>query len=461
MIRWNDRFNTGDVAFILVASAVQLLIVWPGLIAFYVGVFGRKDLLEVCRQFLAVLAAMSIAWCLWANSIAFSPAPGSVPRRDFNTAAPVPDNFQTMMEIEDAKTDEPDRHGRGGIVGGSDYLNFEGHLPIAGSDRPMFPSRRPVHGIPNLLILVLHMMLFVAAPAPLLLLMIGRIRPAGVVAFAVLWGSAIYSPLAHWVWGDGWLETLGVLDCSGGLLHVGVGFSALACAVVLGRQGTCGPTIDLTAADAPDADASITLFGTLLFWGGTALLQSALLLHVDGRTVTAFFNSHLAACAGSLSWVAMSSLVWRRNDRFGICAGAVSGLVAISPGCGFMGPQSALITGGVVAACTCSTYELLRPKFEGNESLIVFVLQGLAGMGGCFLVGVFATSSVSGFRWDHRLIEGAIEGNLNQVAIQALGFVAAALWGFVGTLLALWIITFSFGRKVAASVVAGPPPFSE
>lgn len=444
MIRWHESFNTGDVAFVLVATLVQLVLVCPALIALYSGFSARRDLREVCRQFPLVMAALSLAWSLWAYSLAFAPSPGSVPAKGDEVAA-VQSSFQEMTTVQEARKDETHLHGRGGFVGGMSYFNQERHLPMAGSDHPHFPSRRPFHTIPSLLFLSLHMMLFVAAPVPLLLLWLPQMRPALLLPIAVAWGTVIYAPLAHWNWGDGWLEIRGFLDCSGGLLHAGVGFSALACLLITPKRSSSTattPSAATTAVADEDLPPSplIADLGVIAFWGGTVLVQSALLFHLDGRTVIAFLNSHLAASAGALMWVVISKWIWDQNDRFGFCAGAVSGLVAISPGCAYMLPQSALITGGLIAACSCSIFQLLKGQFPEGPGLRIFVMQGVSAVGGCLMCGLFATSSVAGFRWDQRLIAGAVEGNVDQLGIQAIGMLAAVIWAFFGTIVLLGLV---------------------
>ena len=438
MIRWHESFNTGDVAFVLVATLIQLVLVCPALIAIYSGFSTRRDLQEVCRQFPVVMAALSLAWSLWAYSLAFAPSPGSVPVKGDDVAA-VQTSFQEMTTVQEARKDETHLHGRGGFVGGMGYFNHDRQLPMAGSDRPHFPSRRPFHTIPSLLFLSLHMMLFVAAPVPLLLLWIPQIRPLLLLLIAVAWGTVIYAPLAHWNWGDGWLEIRGFLDCSGGLLHAGVGFSALACLLIAPKRSSSTGTAAVAAEDLRPSPLIADL-GLIAFWGGTVLVQSALLFHLDGRTVIAFLNSHLAASAGALTWVVISQWIWDQNNRFGFCAGAVSGLVAISPGCAYMLPQSALITGGLIAALSCSIFQLLKGQFPEGPGLRIFVMQGVSAVGGCLMCGLFATSSVSGFRWDQRLIAGAVEGNFDQLGVQAIGMLAAAIWAFFGTLVLLGLV---------------------
>jgi Amt family ammonium transporter len=338
--------------------------------------------------------------------------------------------------------------GRGGVVGGADYFNFNTQSPVAGTHRPIFAGRRPYYQIPHILFMALHMTLFIAAPTPMLLLMIGRIRPVGILLFAMLWGTAIYSPLVHWVWGDGWLESLGVVDSAGGLFHVGVGFSALACAFVLRPGNDPIPSVQATATQENRTHVGIIDFATLAYLVGTAFVNSALTMHADGRAAVSFMNSHLAACAGMVAGPLAHVLIRGQLSKSAACLGAFTGLIAISPGCAMILPQTAIMTGAVAAAVCTVALELFQVEAKDRDSIRVFVLQGVAGVLGCLMVGVFATTNVAGLRWDGRTIAGAIEGNFTQVGLQAVGLSAAGLWGFVGTVILLVTIRFLFRCQI-------------
>ncbi len=453
MIRWHDDFNSGDIAFLFLAIVVQILLALPALGLFYQGMADRSGLLTLIPKLIPLIALMSLTWCLWAFSLAFAPGPGTVPEIDLKTPSPVLNSFQEMMEIGDAKKDETAAHGRGGFWGGENFLNFQGQSPMSGAQRPVFPSRRPFHQIPILLFMALHMMLFVAAPIPLLLLLVERIRPGAILLFAMIWGSIVYTPLAHWVWGDGWLESLGVIDSGGGLIQVGIGFSALAFSVAPGRKRHAHPSDELATYENSQRIVIVSL-GALAYWVGTSVVNSALSMHADGRAVVTFVNSFLAGSAGALSGIVASTLIRGRADQSAASTGAIAGLVAVATGCGLMLPQSSLITGGTVAAICCVVAELLQVQRKDHGYLFVFVLQGVAGSVGSILASVFATSSVAGFRWDGRIIEGAIEGNFNQIQVQLIGVMATAALGFVGTLIILLLFNLLFRGRIVANPVA-------
>lgn len=448
IIRWHENFITGDVAFLLVTSAIQLFIACPALGLIYIGMSGRRDIRTLARQSISMLALLSVVWCLWIFSLAFAPGPGTVPQPDPNSNAPMFDGFQAMLAFVETLKDETHTHARGGVIGGNDYLNFMTHSPVAGSEQPVFASRRPFHHIPHTLFLMLHMTLFIATPIPLLLLLTERTRSVATLLFAALWGTAVYSPLAHWVWGDGWLESLGVVDSAGGLIQVGVGFSALACGLAFARRPPA-PAADENTDHENPVQMGMVALGMAAYWAATALFNGALTMHADGRAVMAFMNTHLAACAGVLASLATSALVRGKPDPSAACMGALAGLMAVSTGCAFILPQTALMTGAVAAAICCIVGELLKVRQKGHEPFLVFVQQGLAAGVGCLLAGVFATTNVAGRRWDGRSIEGAIEGNLNQIGLQAIGLASAAAWGFVASLVLFAFVRLTFGVREA------------
>jgi Amt family ammonium transporter len=432
IIRWREHFVTGDVIFILVGAVVQILIVWPALVLIYNSLSGRR-LIANSGYLLPIFTGLSLVWCFWGFSLAFAPAPGTVPQPDPDSPAAVLGSLQEMLAFEESVKDETKSHGRGGLFGGNDYFHFGTQSPVAGSHRPHFPTRRPFYHIPHFLILAFHMMLFIAAPTPLLLMTAGQLRPAGVVTFSIAWGLAIYAPIAHWVWGDGWLESLGVVDSAGGLLQVAIGFSALACAVSLSRHGIFAGSEPAVTGDV-QLQSSILNLATLVYWVGTAIVYSVCTMHADGRAVIAFMNTHLAACAGVVTGPIGLLLVGRPIDKSVPCQAVFCALVAIAPACAFVLPETAIIIGGSAALVGCVAVEVLGAR-QRRAALLPFILYGVPGSIGCLLTGVFATTNVAGLRWDGRSIEGAIEGNLNQIAWQLVGLGAAAAWGFTGTLL--------------------------
>lgn len=451
MIQWHPRFVTGDVTLLLIATLTALLVAWPGIALFCCGILRRK-LEELSPIPLPVLAIMSIVWCLWAFSLAFAPGPGTVPTR--SDSNPIPRSMQEMLDQAENDKDETASHGRGGFFGGHNHLFFDGLSSASSIEGPLFPSRRPFHQVPQLQILAFQMTLFVIAPTSLLILMIGRFRPGRIVLFAVLWGTVVYSPVIHWVWGDGWLESLGVVDSSGGLVHVAIGFSALACALAFRiRSSSMGVPHSDDHGESNSIDSTLTTLGLIGFWVATALINGALTMHADGRAVAAFMNTHLAACAGVVAGPATHRIVGGRSDRLIACLGGFTGLVSVSCSAAFILPQTALITGAVAAGVCCVMIQLLQVRQWGREGVLVFIIQGIAGSLGCVLAGVFSTTSVAGRRWDGRMIEGAIEGNINQIGLQCVGLAAAAALGFVTTLVLIPVISL-FSNPIRETVAS-------
>jgi ammonium transporter, Amt family len=450
ILEWHNTFDAGSAAWILVATAAVLVLFGPGLWLFYSGLAARRNLAELARTWLVLLAALSVTWSMWIYSLAFGPSWGTVP--SVETAEPVVTDLRDMLGVSGRTPYAADaiaEMGRGGVVGGTDYMALGGLTPRITGTGSMYTSRRPVHHLPHTLFMVFQMGLFVAAAAPLAVALSPRVSRTVLVAFAVVWGTLVYAPLAHWIWGEGWLGERGALDFAGGLFHIGIGFSALACAIVLGRGGrTADPASSAAAVPelpeaTPASDATLANIGGALTWGGAVLLYSAFTWKADGRAAATLLNTQLAAAAALLTWIATERFVWHRNNPLGACAGAVAGLCAIAPASGLVLPQSAMIVGVVAGVVGCMALHGVRGPMAGNAAWGVFAVQGVAGALGMLLVGVFATSSAAGLTREGRAIEGLVGGNSGQLALQAIALAAAAAWAFLVT------AVLAFGLRLA------------
>lgn len=442
IIEWHNRFVAGDIVWIVMAAICAFVLLWPGWTLFYYGLLGKRSLWETrntTRKGLSLLAVLSIVWCLWGYSLAFAPSWGTMPTSS-ETAAPVYNTFQEITKVADADQDETDEQGRGGVIGGSEYLGLRQMAPHTADRTSRFPTRRPFHNVPHALFLFFHMMLFIAVPTPLIVVLAERIRWWAVLLFAVLWGTAVYAPLVHWVWGDGWLKEQGALDFSGGLLQIGVGFSALAWTFGSGRLSADDHESPAIPKIVDQADRSVVGLGTLLLWAGAVLVYGAVAMKPNGQAVGASLNSHLAASAGLLAWVGTAQFIRKQTHSLDYCAGVIAGLAAIAAGSGVIVPQSAIVVGIAAGICGCLTFESLHWLQVRNEAWTVFVLQGITGTLGVFLTGVFATSSMAGADRHGQMIAGLVEGYAAQVGLQGIAVAATAAWSVTGTLLILVVI---------------------
>ncbi|MGC1274942.1 MAG: hypothetical protein WBC44_14645, partial [Planctomycetaceae bacterium] len=372
-LAWHERFDAGLVGCILIAAVAVLAVLWPGLTLFYCGLTGHRLRTEFLSRWPVLLAFLSVTWSLWAYSLSFAPSWGSRPTAHLDVATPVAADFQAMQ----AASNEPENprlvDGGGGVIGGLDFILLRGLSPQAANLEPVYPALPSRDGVPHVLFMAFQMTLFVVVPTPLFVVLARQLRGAAVMVFAVLWGTLVYAPLVHWAWGGGWLDDWGTLDSAGGLLHAGVGASALACALVCGTRGAATATVDSELSPEVPQRRVLACRGACLVWGGSLVLHSALTLTTNGATAAiAFANSHLAASAGLLAWLGTGWFVERKARPAESVIGAVAGLAAVASGCGVIVPQSALTIGIVAGVLGCLAFGFLRRRGTATGPLVVF-----------------------------------------------------------------------------------------
>jgi ammonium transporter, Amt family len=255
------------------------------------------------------------------------------------------------------------------------------------------------------------------------------------VLFTLLWSLFIYSPIAHWVWAPGgWLRGLGALDFAGGtVVHISSGVSALVAAVLVGRRHANGDRME-------PHDVPMTVLGAGLLWFGWFGFNAGSALAANGLAANALLVTNTAAAAATLSWVLASYLHRGKVSVVGAAAGAVAGLVAITPAAGYVTAGGALLIGGGVGVL-CYSATLLRERVRIDDALDVFAVHGVGGMFGALATGVLAVAAIGG-------VSGAIEGNIGQVGVQLVAVGAVAAFAAVGTLLIVKIVEFILGLRV-------------
>jgi Amt family ammonium transporter len=243
-----------------------------------------------------------------------------------------------------------------------------------------------------------------------------RIRFSAYLLFAIGWFTFVYIPLAHWVWGGGFLGALGVLDFAGGLVvHLSAGAGGLVAAKVMGRRLGYG------SENLAPFDLSLAVAGTGLLWVGWFGFNGGSALAANSHAVMAIIATHLAACAGALTWAAIEWTIQRKPSVLGMISGAVAGLGTITPASGFVAPWHGIVI-GVIAGMVCFwACTWLKRRFHYDDSLDVFGVHGVGGMTGILLAGVFATASIGG-------TSGLIEGNPRQLLIQLYGVAVTLVW---------------------------------
>jgi Amt family ammonium transporter len=260
-----------------------------------------------------------------------------------------------------------------------------------------------------------------------------RMKFSAFIVFAILWSTFIYSPLAHWVWGGGWLGELGALDFAGGtVVHISSGVSALACALVLGKRSGYGREI-MAPHNLP-----LTVVGASLLWVGWFGFNAGSALAADGTAASAFVATNTATAAAALAWMAAEWVYRGRPTMLGVASGAVAGLVAITPAAGFVGPVCSIWI-GLGAGVLCYLAVLWKDKLGYDDSLDVLGIHGIGGTWGAIATGLFA--SVGGGT-------GLFFGNPGQVVIQVVGVAATWVFAFVGSFIILKIVDVTIGLRI-------------
>jgi len=384
--------DTGNTTWILISIALVLLMT-PGLAFFYGGLVRERNAINTIKMSFIALGVVSITWAVCGYSIAFSE--GSW------------------------------------LCGGLSWVGLEGVGPEPHAD--LAPT------VPHMLFMAFQMMFAVITPALISGAVVGRMRFRQYLPFIVLWSLCVYSPLAHWVWGPGgWIGEMGALDFAGGtVVHISAGVSALVAAVVLGPRGT------RRSADEPH-NVPLVILGSSLLWFGWIGFNGGSALAADGIAALATVNTILGGAAAMTAWVLLEMRRSGRPSAIGAAIGCVVGLVAITPGAGFVSPMAAILIGAAGSAVSYpAMHWMKRSRFD--DTLDVFACHGIGGIVGALLTGVFATSSVnSGIRG------GLVDGNPQLLVVQAVGVLGAIALAGCGTFAVLKVLRL-FGPLRATS----------
>lgn len=419
------KFDAGDVAWVSLAAMGTLLIA-PGWLFFYSGGQGKIERARIAESWLILAVIESIVWGLFTYSLAFAPNMG---------ALDLPEN--ELVGIDGQFSGLP-------IIGGTSHMALQGFEPQAAVDAREFPLRRRTDLVPHVLFMIFQMFTAVVALAPLVVVLANRVRTSVLISALMAWSIVVYVPLAHWIWGFGWLRQMGVQDFAGGaVLHIAAGFSAVALLPFLSRPASVDDSPE--AAPVPGATGLVCL-GAGLLWAGLLLLNGGSAVGAGPTAINAMLNAHVAACAGAIGWAGAE---WLRRGSATIgdlVAGLAAGLVTISAGSGLVAPQTALLigmAGGIVCRAAC--HALARR--HAGPIMTVFGIQGVGGFLGMLLAGVFASSNYAGADHSRRLIEGLLTGNFLQLRLQAIASGTAALLAVLGTLLIFGIVRLIAGPQ--------------
>jgi Amt family ammonium transporter len=316
----------------------------------------------------------------------------------------------------------------GGVIGSLKYVG------LAGVGLTPHPTYGPT--IPHVLFMAFQMMFAVITPALITGAFAERMKFSAYVVFTVLWVTLVYSPLAHWVWGGGWLARLGALDFAGGaVVHINSGLAALAAVLVIGRRRGF-PTEPFMPHNLP-----MTLTGAGLLWFGWFGFNAGSALAANGQAANAFVATHVAGATAAVSWVLIEWLHRGRATTLGAASGAVAGLAGITPGAGFVGPLSALVI-GALAGAICYGGVTLKLRFRYDDSLDVFGIHGLSGTFGILATGLFAQEAIG-------KVNGLFFGNAAQFGIQVVTVLASAAFSFIVTFLILKLVDVTIGLRIS------------
>ena len=383
-----------DTAWVLVSAALVLAMTVPGLALFYGGLVRSKNVLGTIMHSFVILCLISLFWVLLGYSLAFGP---------------------------DVK----------GVIGSLAWAGLSG----------VGLSPHAVYGptIPHQAFMVFQLMFAAITPALITGAFAERMKFGALILFALLWSLFVYCPIAHWMWGGGWLAGLGALDFAGGaVVHISSGISALVCALMLGARQGYG-----TDYMAPH-NLPMVLLGTGLLWVGWFGFNAGSALGANETAVVAFVATHTAAVTAALTWMTVEW--WHRGTPtvLGIASGAVAGLAMVTPGAGFVTPFSALFMG--MAAGGLSYVAIMKKGGLGyDDSLDVVGIHGVAGVGGILMTGLFASKAVNAAGAD-----GLLQGNGAFFAVQALTVVVVGVFSAAGTWVILKVVDRAVGLRVTA-----------
>jgi Amt family ammonium transporter len=389
--------DTGDTAWMLTSTALVLMMTIPGLALFYGGMVRKKDVLTIVMQCFATTCIVTVAWMVIGYSLAFT-----------------------------------DGGGMQKYLGGMSQFLLKGMT---------LDSTNALAGtIPESVFMTFQMTFAIITPALIVGAFADRMKFSALVLFMILWLIFIYAPIAHWVWGGGFLGGAGVLDFAGGtVVHINAGIAGLVCALYLGKRYGYG-----TENMAPH-NLVYSVTGASLLWVGWFGFNAGSAVAAGGRAGMAMAVTQIATATAALAWMFVEWLVHKKPSVLGIISGAVAGLVAITPASGFVGPVGALWIGAAAGIGCFFAATTVKRALGYDDSLDVFGVHCVGGIIGAILTGVFALKDIGG-------ASGALEGNVGQIWTQIEGVAVTLIWSGVVTFVILIVVNMLVGVRVSQAV---------
>ena len=387
-----EGINTGDTAWIIVATALVMMMTPAGLALFYGGMSRYKNLLNTVAMTLVAYCLASIIWVAWGYSLAFGPDVA-------------------------------------GLIGGTSHLFLNGIYinHITGT-------------IPTL-VFVLFQLTFAGITVALVLgAVVDRMKFSAWIIFTILWVTVIYCPMAHWVWGGGWMDAIGALDFAGGnVVHINAGIAGLILSIMLGKRMGYGKEAMFPSS------VTLTSLGAAMLWFGWFGFNAGSQLAADGVAASAFMVTNTSAAMGALAWMFTEWKATGKPTVLGLASGIVAGLVAITPAAGFVNLPASLAIGLVAGALGFISVSKLKHRFGYDDSLDAFGVHGICGIWGALATGIFANPAIT------EGASGLFYGNPMQVVIQAVSIIATIGFVAVGT----WIVVL-VTRLLAGGIRVDP-----
>ena len=383
--------SAGDTAWVLVSAALVLLMT-PGLAFFYGGMVRKKNVMATIMQSFIIIALISIQWVIWGYSLAFGPS------KSF-------------------------------LFGGLDWI-FLDHMPDVSSLAPT---------IPHYAYMIFQAMFAIITPALICGAYAERVSFKGFVVFSLLWATFVYDVVCHWVWGGGIFTQMGALDFAGGtVVHMSSGYSALTLALLLGTRKGYG------RESMVPHNLTMVLLGASLLWFGWFGFNAGSACAANALACNAFVTTNTATAMAAITWCVIELFHHGKATSLGAASGAVAGLVAITPACGFVNVKAALLI-GIVVSLLCYTAIQVKVKLGYDDSLDAFGVHGVGGTWGALATGLWALKSVNSSGAD-----GFFAGNPGQLLIQLKTVLATAAWSVMVTVILYFLVDKTIGLRVAA-----------
>lgn len=396
----NMILDTGNTAWMIVATLLVLLMTIPGIALFYGGLVRQKNVLSIIMQCMLIVCAVTVIWIAFGYSFVFG---------------------TSLMGSGSAWSF---------LIGGFDKVLLRG----------ITTSSLSAGNIPELIFVLFQCMFAIITPALILGAFAERLKFSGFLIFTVLWSILVYIPMAHWVWGGGFLQQMGAIDFAGGtVVHINAGISALVMAIMAGKRSDYKIGHPITPHNI-----TFVFLGTAFLWLGWFGFNAGSGLQADGIAANAFLVTHLATCVAALTWMAIDWIHNKKPTTVGACTGAVSGLVAITPAAGTVDIFGAFCIGLITPIICFYMVAVIKPKFKYDDTLDAFGVHGIGGIVGSILTGVFATQFISG----EGGVKGALYGDWHQLGVQILATVISIVFSAVMTYILFKITDRLVGIRV-------------